>query len=284
MTVIGPERQQLIGLAYRLLGSVSDAEDVVQEAYGRWYALTGPQREAIESPAAWLTTVAGRICLDLLGSARVRRERYVGEWLPEPVPAGRLADPADRVTRDESVTMAFLVVLDAMTPAERVAFVLHDVFGYPFAEVATVLGRTPAACRQLAGSARRRIGPARATEPAPARADVVRAFKRAWEAKDIRGLVGLLDPGATAVADGGGLASAVRHPVVGGEEVARYAVGLISRIGALAIEETEVNGEPGLIARRDGTVAAVVAFDVAGGVVRRIWAVRNPEKLRLWQN
>ncbi|WP_205624291.1 sigma-70 family RNA polymerase sigma factor, partial [Amycolatopsis vancoresmycina] len=163
--MIGPERQQLIGLAYRLLGSVSDAEDVVQEAYGRWYALTGPQREAIESPAAWLTTVAGRICLDLLGSARVRRERYVGEWLPEPVPAGRLADPADRVTRDESVTMAFLVVLDAMTPAERVAFVLHDVFGYPFAEVATVLGRTPAACRQLAGSARRRIGPARATEP-----------------------------------------------------------------------------------------------------------------------
>ncbi|MEV4054946.1 RNA polymerase sigma factor SigJ [Amycolatopsis sp. NPDC049688] len=283
MTVIGQERQQLVGLAYRLLGSVSDAEDVVQEAYGRWYALTGPQREAIGSPAAWLTTVAGRICLDLLGSARVRRERYVGEWLPEPVPAGRLADPADRVTLDESVTMAFLVVLDAMTPAERVAFVLHDVFGYPFAEVAAVLGRTPAACRQLASAARRRVAASRPPSPADGRADVVRAFKRAWEAKDIQGLVGLLDPGATAVADGGGLVSAVLRPVVGGEQVARYAVHLLGRLPALAIEETTVNGQPGLVARRDGTVAAVVAFDVAGGVVRRIWAVRNPDKLRLWR-
>jgi RNA polymerase sigma-70 factor (ECF subfamily) len=282
VTVIGEERQQLIGLAYRLLGSVGDAEDAVQEAYGRWYALTGPQRAAIESPAAWLTTVAGRICLDVLGSARVRRERYVGEWLPEPVPAGRLADPADRVTLDESVTMAFLVVLDAMTPAERVAFVLHDVFGYPFAEVAAVLGRTPAACRQLASSARRRVGAARAPEPVRGQADVVRAFKLAWEARDIRGLVGLLDPEATVVADGGGLASAVLRPVVGGEQVARYAVNLIGRIPALAIEEAVVNERPGLVARRGGEVAAVVAFDVAGGVIRRVWAVRNPEKLRLW--
>ncbi|MET8853431.1 RNA polymerase sigma factor SigJ [Amycolatopsis sp. NPDC004625] len=282
MTVIGPERPQLIGLAYRLLGSLGDAEDVVQEAYGRWYALTGPQRDAIESPAAWLTTVAGRICLDVLGSARVRRERYVGEWLPEPVPAGRLADPADRVTLDESVTMAFLVVLDAMTPAERVAFVLHDVFAYPFAEVAAVLDRTPAACRQLASSARRRVAAARVPQPAPGQADVVRAFKQAWEAKDIRGLVGLLDPEATAVADGGGLAGAALRPVVGGERVARYAVHLVSRVPALTIEETTVNGQPGLVTRRDGTVAAVVALDVVGGVVRRIWAVRNPEKLRRW--
>jgi RNA polymerase sigma-70 factor (ECF subfamily) len=161
---------------------------------------------------------------------------------------------------------------------------LHDVFGYPFAEVATVLGRTPAACRQLAGSARRRVGAARAPEPVHGRADVVRAFKLAWEAKDIRGLVGLLDPGATAVADGGGLVSAVLRPVVGGEQVARYAVHLLGRLPALAIGETTVNGQPGLVARRDGTVAAVVAFDVAGGVVRRIWAVRNPDKLRLWQD
>ncbi|WP_233223572.1 RNA polymerase sigma factor SigJ [Amycolatopsis sp. CA-128772] len=285
MTVIVQERQQLIALAYRLLGSVSDAEDVVQEAYGRWYALTGPQRDAIESPGAWLTTVAGRICLDLLGSARVRRERYVGEWLPEPVPAqvGRLTDPADHVTLDESVTMAFLVVLDAMTPAERVAFVLHDVFGYPFAEVAAVLGRTPAACRQLASAARRRVAASRPQAPADGRADVVRAFKLAWEAKDIRGLVGLLDPGATAVADGGGLAGAVRHPVEGGELVAQYAVRLLDRIPALELAESTVNGRPGLVARRDGTVAAVVAFDVAGGLIRRIWAVRNPEKLLLWQ-
>ncbi|MDS0132159.1 MULTISPECIES: RNA polymerase sigma factor SigJ [unclassified Amycolatopsis] len=284
MTDLLQERRQLTGLAYRLLGSLSDAEDVVQEAYGRWYALPGPQREAIASPGAWLTTVASRLCLDQLRSARVRRERYVGEWLPEPLPGetGAGTDPADRVTLDESVTMAFLVVLEAMTPAERVAFVLHDVFGYPFAEVAAVLGRSPAAARQLASSARRRVRAARAPEPARGSAEVVRAFKTAWEAGDIEGLVGLLDPGATVVADGGGLVSAVRRPIVGGERVARYAVDLTRRIAPLSLGEATVNGRPGLVARRDGALVAVLAFEVAGEAVRRIWAVRNPEKLRYW--
>ncbi|MGW3992099.1 RNA polymerase sigma factor SigJ [Amycolatopsis sp. NPDC004772] len=284
MTDLLQERRQLTGLAYRLLGSLSDAEDVVQEAYGRWYALSGPQREAIASPGAWLTTVASRLCLDQLRSARVRRERYVGEWLPEPLPgeAGAGTDPADRVTLDESVTMAFLVVLEAMTPAERVAFVLHDVFGYPFAEVAAVLGRSPAAARQLASSARRRVRAARAPEPARESAEVVRAFKTAWEAGDIEGLVGLLDPEATVVADGGGLVSAVRRPIVGGERVARYAVDLTRRIAPLSLVEATVNGRPGLVARRDGALVAVLAFEVAGEAVRRIWAVRNPEKLRSW--
>ena len=166
------ERRQLINLAYRLLGSLAEAEDAVQETYARWYAMSRQQQEAIESPGAWLTTVASRICLDLLGSARARRERYVGEWIPEPLPdpaewisgrpGGTPADPADRVTLDESVSMAFLVVLESMTPAERVALILHDVFGYSFAEVAQITGRTPAACRQLASSARRRI---RASQP-----------------------------------------------------------------------------------------------------------------------
>jgi RNA polymerase sigma-70 factor (ECF subfamily) len=164
-----------------------------------------------------------------------------------------------------------------------VAFVLHDVFGYPFAEVAVVLGRTAAACRQLATSARRRLGAAKAPVPARGRADVVRAFKLAWEARDINRLVGLLDPEATAVADGGGLASAVRRPIEGRERVARYAVDLMSRIPALTIVETTVNGRPGLAAHRDGAVVAVLAFEVAGETVRRIWAVRNPEKLRRWQ-
>ncbi|MET8545339.1 sigma-70 family RNA polymerase sigma factor, partial [Kitasatospora sp. NPDC004799] len=160
------ERRRLLNLAYRMLGSLADAEDVVQETYARWYALPRREREGIASPGGWLTTVASRICLNLLGSARARRERYVGEWIPEPLPAGRewtdaaadpAADPADRITLDESVSMAFLVVLEAMTPAERVAFVLHDVFRYPFAEVAAIVGRSPAACRQLATSARRRV-------------------------------------------------------------------------------------------------------------------------------
>ena len=161
------ERRQLINLTYRLLGSLAEAEDAVQETYARWYALSRQQQDAIESPGAWLTTVASRICLNLLGSARARRETYVGEWIPEPLPGpadwdtgrpgGTTTDPADRVTLDESVSMAFLVVLESMTPAERVAFILHDVFRYSFAEVAEITGRTPAACRQLASSARRRI-------------------------------------------------------------------------------------------------------------------------------
>src|SRR6267154_683157 len=144
LSAIMSERRRLINLAYRLLGSLAEAEDVVQETYARWYAMSRQQQEAIQSPGGWLSKVASRICLDVLGSARARRERYVGEWIPEPLPdpaewysgrpGGTTADPADRVTLDESVSMAFLVVLDSMTPAERVAFILHDVFGYSFAE------------------------------------------------------------------------------------------------------------------------------------------------------
>src|SRR4249919_280558 len=219
LSAIMSERRQLINLAYRLLGSLADAEDVVQETYARWYAMSEQQQEAIESPGAWLTRVASRICLDLLGSARARRESYVGEWIPEPLPdrtewingksGGTTIDPADRVTLDESINMAFLVVLDSMTPAERVAFILHDVFRYPFAEVAEIVGRTPAACRQLASSARRRIRASRApAAPTAQQAGIVRAFRQAWEAKDIDALISLLDPGATVVADGGGLAGA----------------------------------------------------------------------------
>ncbi|MEV3927767.1 sigma-70 family RNA polymerase sigma factor [Actinomadura coerulea] len=156
------ERRQLINLAYRLLGSLADAEDVVQETYARWYTLSRQQQEVIQYPGGWLTKVAGRICLDLLGSARARRETYVGEWLPEPLPEptewingrpdGTTVDPADQVTLDESINMAFLVVLETMTPAERVAFILHDVFRYSFTEVAEIVGRTPAACPSVSGS------------------------------------------------------------------------------------------------------------------------------------
>ena len=174
LRAIVSERRQLINLGYRLLGSLTEAEDAVQETYARWYAMSGQQRGDIESPGAWLTTVASRICLDLLGSARARRERYVGEWIPEPVPeftegtlrpGGASSDPADRVTLDESINMAFLVVLESMTPAERVAFILHDVFRYSFAEVAKIVGRTPAACRQLASSARHRFRQQRPSPP-----------------------------------------------------------------------------------------------------------------------
>ncbi|MFF8375180.1 RNA polymerase sigma factor SigJ [Streptomyces sp. NPDC015661] len=283
------ERRRLINLGYRLLGSLADAEDVVQETYARWYALSAREQQAIEQPGAWLMTVAGRICLNLLGSARARRETYVGDWIPEPLPeptegAGG-ADPADRVTLDESVTMAFLVILDAMTPAERVAFVLHDVFRYPFGEVAEIVGRTPAACRQLASSARRRVRTAQSPAgPSAGQAGVVRRFRTAWEAKDIEALVGLLDPAAVATADGGGLAVTHPRPIVGGERIAR-AYAEIARLwdGRTTFQERTVNGVPGLVAWQDGDLVTVFAFEIADDRIRRIWAVRNPEKLRPWR-
>jgi RNA polymerase sigma factor (sigma-70 family) len=293
LRAIVSERRQLLNLAYRLLGSLADAEDVVQEAYARWYAMSHQQQEAIESPGGWLTKVASRICLDLLGSARARRERYVGEWLPEPLPepaewingrSGATADPADRVTLDESINMAFLVVLESMTPAERVAFILHDVFRYSFADIAEITGRTPAACRQLASSARRRIRASQApTAPTARKAGIVRDFKRAWEARDIDDLLGLLDPGATVIADGGGLVSAALRPIEGSEQIARYLADLAGRVPSnVTFLERTVNGQPGLVAQQDGVTVMVMAFDVAGDRITHIWAVRNPDKLRPW--
>jgi RNA polymerase sigma factor (sigma-70 family) len=287
LDAIMSERRQLINLTYRLLGSRAEAEDAVQETYARWYAMSRQQQESIESPGAWLTTVASRICLNLLGSARARRETYVGEWIPEPLPErteGAAIDPADRVTLDESVSMAFLVVLESMTPAERVAFVLHDVFRYPFAEVADIVGRTPAACRQLATSARRRVRESQApVSPTAQQAGVVRAFKAAWETKDMDALIGLLDPDATAVADSGGLSVAFLLPIEGGEQIARAWVEIANRAtGTMTFLERTVNGQPGLVAEQDGVIVTVFAFEVAGDRIKRIWTVRNPEKLRSW--
>ncbi|HEU5418182.1 MAG TPA: RNA polymerase sigma factor SigJ [Streptosporangiaceae bacterium] len=292
---LADERRRLTGLAYRLLGSLAEAEDAVQETYARWYAMSPQQQEDIESPGAWRTTVASRICLDQLRSARVRRERYVGDWIPEPLPertdwiSGRPADPAagdpaDRVTLDESVSMAFLVVLETMSPAERVAFILHDVFRYPFADIAGVVGRTPAACRQLASAARRRISAAQPPAAPPARqAAIIRDFRQAWEAKDIEALVGLLDPDITLVTDGGGQALASPVPIAGLAQITEVLSVLTARTAdTMTFLECAVNGQPGLIARENGVTVTVFAFQFSGDKITRIWAVRNPDKLRPW--
>jgi RNA polymerase sigma-70 factor (ECF subfamily) len=286
LNAIMSERRQLINLAYRMLGSLAEAEDAVQETYARWYALSAQQQEVIESPGAWLTTVTSRICLNLLGSARARRETYNGTWLPEPLPdpaewPGAAADPADRVTLDESVSMAFLVVLESMTPPERVALILHDVYGYPFAEVAKITGRTTAACRQLASKARHRARATRpsATAPTTGQAGIVRAFKAAWEANDISAIVGLLDPGVTLTGDGG----AALSPIEGGQQVTRFLAAIAhARPDNVSLLERTVNGQPGLVAQQEGVTVAVYAFEIADDRITRIWAVLNPGKLRPW--
>ncbi|MFD0309202.1 RNA polymerase sigma factor SigJ [Streptomyces sp. NPDC127119] len=297
------ERRRLLGLGYRMLGSVQDAEDVVQETYARWYTLSDAEQEAIVAPLAWLTRVASRICLDQLASARVRRERYTGEWLPEPVRGGATTwtsaggggyggsgrdgadggDPADRVTLDESVSMGMLVVLDSVTPAERVAFVLHDVFGVPFAEIAETVGRSPAACRRLASSARRRLAerrPVGATTTEHRR--VVSAFLDACGTGDLDTLVALLDPAVEARSDGGGKVRAALRPVVGADKVARFLLGLLRKDPGLDAVEDDVNGSPGVVVRIAGTTVAVVGVGVRAGRVRDLWLVVNPDKLHAW--
>ncbi len=286
------ERRGLLNLGYRMLGSVQDAEDVVQETYARWYALSEEEQRAIAVPLAWMTRVASRICLDQLASARVRRERYTGEWLPEPVrhsatwtsTGGAGADdPADRITLDESVGMGMLVVLDSVTPAERVAFVLHDVFGMPFAEIAETVGRTPAACRQLASSARRRLAERR---PGPSTArehrQVVSAFREACETGDLDTLVALLDPDVESRSDGGGKVRAALRPVVGRDKVARLFLGLMRKEPEVDLVEDEVNGTPGVAVRVAGTTVAVLALEVCDGLITHVWLVVNLDKLHAW--
>lgn len=286
------ERNALIGLCYRLLGSVADAEDAVQETYARWLRLGEDERRGIHNPKAWLMTTASRVALDVLGSARVRREQYWGEWLPEPVPGAGLwtsqsgdpstADPSDRVSLDESVSMALLVVLESMTPAERVAFVLHDVFAFSFAEIADIVGRTPDATRKLASTARARVREARRRPvDAAAHAAVVRSFKHAWETGDLDALIAVLDPDAVAIGDGGGIVLATKRPLVGVERIARGFTEIL-RQGAMELEETIVNGELGLKVMSGDDLLAVVSLATADGRVQRIWAMRNPEKLRAW--
>lgn len=278
-------RRRLLDVAYRIVGSRAEAEDVVQDA---WLRL---QRagEAPRDLPAWLTTVVSRLALDALGSARARREQYVGEWLPEPVPAGLLGhgptgDPADRVTLDDTVSTALLVVLESMTPAERVAFVLHDVFTVPFPEIAQVVGRTPAAVRQLATSARRRVTDHRGVVAAPAEHDaVVRAFVAAASGDDLGALTGLLDPSVTLRSDGGGVVSAARNPVMGSARVARFLLGVLNQRPTWVVAERATTDGLGFTLTEHEEVRAVVNLQVAGGLVTDLWMVVNPKKLTGWR-
>lgn len=277
------QRTRLWGIAYRITGSVADADDAVQETWLRWQRV--PDARA-EDPAAYLTTVISRLCYDQLTSARARREAYVGPWLPEPVVTD--SGPEDRATLDESVSLALLTVLERLTPAERTAFILHDVFAVPFPEIAEVVGRTPDSVRQLASRARRRVraeAPRRSVDRTEHRR-AVDAFLAAVMGGDFDGLLEVLDPEVVWRSDGGGVATAARLPIVGGEKVARFAERITRGYDPEAVQVSvrEVNGAPGLVFADPASRRAVVfAFSVYGGRVTEVGAVLNPDKLRhLW--
>jgi RNA polymerase sigma-70 factor (ECF subfamily) len=268
-------RPRLLRLAYSELGDVGEAEDVVQEA---WLRLDRSDAEAIENLDGWLTTVVARLALDRLRSARVRRETYIGPWLPEPVVSD---DPAERVTLDESVSYALLTVLEQLSPAERTAFVLHDVFDVPFDDVAEVVGRTHEAVRQLASRARRHVkseGP-RFAASREEHDRTVRAFAQAVADGDLESLVAVLDPDVVWTSDGGGRVVAARKPLRGGVRVARAWVAL-GRKAAHEPIETKLNGRLGLVLGGSDGERAALSFVVSDARISRIDAIRNPEKLR----
>lgn len=273
-------RPYLLRVAYSHLGSLSEAEDLVQEA---WLRLTRAERSEIRDLRAWLTTVISRLALDALTSARVRRERYVGPWLPEPVvqAAGGGGDPAHRADLDEDVSMAMLIVLESLSPPERSAFLLHDVFGYSFDEVARIVDRTPAATRKLAGRARAAVEARRPRYPAAAeeQRQIVAAFLDAAQNGDIAALLELLDPSVTFRSDGGGLVPAARKVFTGAERVAGILAAMSGHYGERYRGSTvSVNGAPGVLMNVGGSLS-VIAVTIDNGRITSLDVMRNPDKL-----
>lgn len=288
-----PYRRRLLGLAYRMLGSMADAEDAVQETYLRWH---GIDRDKVSDAKAFLMTTATRICLDMLTSARARREEYVGPWLPEPVVDTAALAADSRTELAEDLSIALLLILDQLSPLERAAFLLHDIFEFSFSEVATTLERSEAACRQLAARARaqvRTVRPRGATPP-PTRssgidakhAQLMSAFAAATQSGDLNALTQLLASDVRVVTDGGGKVRAALKVTEGADRVARFLVDAArKRLGAWWREDftlrfAMINGLPGLIVDAPGGPVQTAAFEIKDDVIRALYVVRNPDKLR----
>src|SRR6476659_4039596 len=288
-----PYRRRLLGLAYRMLGSVADAEDAVQETYRRWHAA---DRDKVSDPRAFLMTTTTRICLDMLTSARARREEYAGPWLPEPVVDTAALAPDSRTELAEDLSIALLLTLDRLSPLERAAFLLHDVFDFSFSEVATALERSEAACRQLAARARthvRAVRPRGATMP-PVRSDEVdskhaqlmSAFLAAARSGDLNALMQLLASDVRIVTDGGGTVAAALNVLDGADRAARFLVEVTRpRAGAwwrddFTLRVATINGLPGGIGDGSEGPVQTAAFEIEGDVIRALYVVRNPDKLR----
>jgi RNA polymerase sigma-70 factor (TIGR02957 family) len=274
-------RPYAFAIAYRMLGSVSEAEDVVQDAFVR---LSGADVSAIENPKGYLATVTTRLAIDALRSARTRRESYFGPWLPEPLVVDESADVADAAETADSLAMAFLVVLEKLSPVERAVFLLRDVFDHDYDEIARIVGKSEANCRQLARCARVRIeqGRPRFEASRRQRAALADRFLAACRDGDMDGLVSLLAGDVAFYGDGGGQATAIEHPMFGRDKVARFLLGLFRRGGQLGVQmvRVEVNGQPGAeFLDPDGKLISVVSLDIADCVVQSIRVVVNPDKL-----
>jgi RNA polymerase sigma-70 factor (ECF subfamily) len=276
---LAPHRGRLLGLAYRMLGSRSDAEDVVQDAYLRF---AGAQD--VHNPEAFLVTVVTRLCLDRLKSAKAQREVYIGPWLPEPVfdAEGLSADAATELADD--LSFALLLALDRLSPLERAAFLLHDVFETPFSEIAAMLDRTEASCRQLASRARRAVRdehPPPATTP-DSHARLLQAFGEAVASGNVARLAELLRADAVALTDGGGRKTAALNPIVGADKIARFFIGLAAKNAGhdIRIEPAMINGAFGALLYLDGELDHTMSMAISGEKIAAIYIVRNPDKLR----
>lgn len=274
------QRRRLFGIAYRMLGSVMDAEDIVQDAFLRWQQAPA---DDVRNAKAYLSTVVTRLCIDQLRSARARRETYIGPWLPEPLITDEPLDIDEGLARTDSLSMAFLVLLERLNPVERAAFLLRDVFDYEYAEIAAILEKTEANCRQLVRRARSRVAEQRRRFDAPPDqlASLARRFLAATTEGDLQGLVALLSEDVTLWSDGGGKVAAARNPVYGAAKVARFFIGLAKKFPPHFTTRTaRVNGGPGLIVYDGARPYAVICPEIVGGAVAAFRIVNNPDKLR----
>jgi RNA polymerase sigma-70 factor (ECF subfamily) len=280
-----PLRPLLFSIAYRMLGTVSDTEDIVQEAFLRYHRAAAG-RDGVDSPKAFLSAVTTRLCIDHLRSARLRREAYVGEWLPEPLLTDTAApDPAGAAEQADSLSMAFLLLLERLTPVERAVFLLHDVFGYGYDEIAGIVGKSEDNCRQLALRARRRVGEGRPRFEASRskREKLAGQFFRAVGDGDMDGLVSMLAEDVVVYGDSGGIGPSWPRPITGRGNVSRLLLGIggqMRQVG-ITIRPTEINGQPGaMFLDPDGNLTNVFVLDIAEGQVAAVRSVINPEKLR----
>lgn len=275
-----PHRARLFGIAYRMLGSVADAEDAVQDAFLRWQRV---DPSTVEEPGAYLSRTVSRLCLDQLRAARTRRESYVGPWLPDPLVAYEAPPPDDAIETAEEVSVALMLALERLTPLERAAFLLHDVFDQPFDEVAETLGRTSAACRQLAARARTHVRAAapRREVPPDEGERLANAFAHAARNGDLDGLKSVLAEQAVLYSDGGGRVIAALNPVRGADRVARFFAGIARKEGPLIAHArpARINGLPGFVARDAAGLLQTMSFEIEDGRISAVYVQRNPDKL-----